>query len=416
MTTKQHSPLTDRRQGSVLASKHAGSAQSPKSARSNRLTNVALVVGSVIISLVLAEVGARVYAAVNNGPPTSSYDFRLTRPPPYRESPFFSEAFMEEQRRQPGGFKLVGGGEILIPNDYRGRFYNVVDGNRRTTDQPEAFEHRILMFGGSTMYDAEVPDDFTISSSLQRLVNQRFPGKYHVVNYGVDSANARQQLARLETTDLRAGDVVVFYDGFNESYNGVYLDNLDSTIYDAIYTTYERSSLFAKAIYQLNAQLRRRSQLVREFFTAPPRLPDHMKTAAVVEDLANKTDAEYERVLVDAHRYVTSKDASFVHFLQPNLFSRPELTPYEAGLVDNHYLVFPGVDSSIRATYPLFRDTVEELRRTGVESFDLSSVLDARSSPQEEFYLDFVHVTEKANAKVADAILGGLNASLRPRP
>jgi hypothetical protein len=272
-----------------------------------------------------------------------------------------------------------------------------------------------LLFGGSTMYAAEVPDGFTIASSLQRLVNHAFAGEYQVLNFGVDAADAHQELARLRTVDVRADDVVVFYDGFNEAYNGVYLNNLGGTMYDAIYDAYHGSSVYARALYRLNNQLRNRSALVRRFFTASPRMPDHMKDPAIVDDLAKRTDDAYKRILEEAHEYTSSKGARFVHFLQPHLFSKPSVTSYETGLVQNHYLVPPGIERSMRATYSLFKETVRKLQEADIRSFDLSSVLDDRSSPEEEFYFDFVHVNDKANARLAGAMLDGLRPSLSPR-
>ena len=347
---------------------------------------------------------ARLYGAVADIGPRSAFDYRLTRPPPYEHSSYFSEDFVREQYRQPGGYHTKPGSDFLVPHDFHGKFYNVDKGLRRTTGQPSAFRHRVLIFGGSTMYNAEVPDEFTAATSLQRLFEQAFPGAYRVVNYAVDSANARQQLQRLKSVDVAPGDLVVFYDGDNEAYGGVYLNNPSGTIYESQRRSYERSGLVGKVIYRLNEQLRKRSYLVRKFFTQPPEMPAHLEQPTVVQRLAEETANVYEEALREAASWSAARGARFAHFLQPNLFTAPSLTRYEETLAENEYLVFPGVEEAVRASYPLLQAVVTELGAAGVTSFDLS-LLDPRPSGR-EVYLDFAHVTEEGNARIAEAIFG----------
>ncbi|HEX2274954.1 MAG TPA: hypothetical protein VHG90_13865 [Acidimicrobiales bacterium] len=374
--------------------------------------NIVLVVASLLFAVLLAEVGARVYGAVADIGPRSAFDYRLTRPPPYEHSPYFSESFVREQYRQPGGYHTAAGSDFLVPHDFHGRFYNVDNGIRRTTGQPRGPRQTVLLFGGSTIYNAEVPDDLTAASSLQRLLEREFPGTYRVVNYGVDSANARQQLQRLKTVDIAPGDLVVFYDGDNEAYGGVYLNNPSGTIYQSQRRSYERSGPLGKLVYRLNAQLRKRSYLVRKFLTPPPELPSHVGQQPVAQQLAQETARVYEEALREAAAFSAAKGARFAHFLQPNLFTAPSLTNYEATLVDNEYLVFPGVKEAVRLSYPLLQATVAKLRSEGVTSSDLSS-LDPHP-PGREVYLDFAHVNEEGNAKIAEAIFAGVRPLLSP--
>ena len=91
------------------------------------------------------------------------------------------------------------------------------EGLRTTTDQPVSFSGRVLIFGGSTTFCAEVPDNMTPSSLLQRLLNDRGV-KCRVENYGKSAATSTERVIVLEgVKDLSKGDIVIFYIGVNEA-------------------------------------------------------------------------------------------------------------------------------------------------------------------------------------------------------
>ena len=117
------------------------------------------------------------------------------------------------------------GTNYLVAGDFQGRFINIADQRRRTTDQPETWDHRVLLFGGSTVFDQEVADQDTLASCLQRALNQRPGPRYRVENYGTPAMIARQQTERLADTPLEPGDVVLFYDGVNDVFYPVYNGN-----------------------------------------------------------------------------------------------------------------------------------------------------------------------------------------------
>ena len=90
-------------------------------------------------------------------------------------------------------------------------------GLRVTTDQPSTYSGRVLIFGGSTTFCGEVPDQLTYPSVLQRILNDRDSGLL-VENYGKSAATATDRVQVLKTVDdLNENDIVVFYVVVNES-------------------------------------------------------------------------------------------------------------------------------------------------------------------------------------------------------
>ena len=119
------------------------------------------------------------------------------------------------------------GGRYLLPANRSGRYININDHRRRTTDAPDGAVNRVHFFGGSTLFCAEVPDQWTVASCLQRLLNEQPGPRLRVENYGACSMIARQQTEQLQARPIRPGDVVIFYDGFNDVYYPIYNGNPD---------------------------------------------------------------------------------------------------------------------------------------------------------------------------------------------
>jgi hypothetical protein len=98
---------------------------------------------------------------------------------------------------------------------------------RRTVDAASArceknSSMQVWTFGGSTMFGAGVPDWATIPSYLSRELNSAGLGCVVVTNFGVEAYVTNQEV-QLLAEQLKAGrhpDVVVFYDGVNDSYVG----------------------------------------------------------------------------------------------------------------------------------------------------------------------------------------------------
>src|SRR5262245_57834639 len=156
--------------------------------------------------------------------PVGRWEFRATRPAPYRDADYFGDEFLDESMRCVL-LRPVPGDLFILQDDFRGRYFSVSHGRRHTTDQPESWTGRVLLFGGSAVFGQEVPDRWTLASCLQRLLNQHPGPRRRVENHDACSAIAAQQLERLRQTDVRPGDVVTFYDGVNDVLYPVYNGN-----------------------------------------------------------------------------------------------------------------------------------------------------------------------------------------------
>lgn len=105
---------------------------------------------------------------------------------------------------------------------FQGQYVNVSEeGVRRTLPLVNSRgAEKIFIFGGSTLWGLGTKDEHTIPSFVQSFMGQG----YKVTNYGQPGFVATQEL-NLLLQQLALGnipDVVIFYDGVNDGYAGVY--------------------------------------------------------------------------------------------------------------------------------------------------------------------------------------------------
>lgn len=385
----------------------------------NFIVNSLLVLGSCLFCMGVAETGARIYFHFAPRPPTNRYSFRLSDPPPYRHAPYYSRAFVDESFRQPGGWYVPRGTHLVVPGDFHGAYINIEHGRRRTTDTPAAAQHAVFVIGGSTVYGAEVPDAYTIPSYLQRLLNARQPGVWRVENCGSISVTTAQQLELLRTLPLRKGDLVIFYDGVNDVVEGVYNGDPAGWIVGENRKALRDAGPFKALLVRLNLKYAAsKAEGYSVFLSAVvgglvnganlrPKsyLLDPSKTAS----LAQATARLFRRNVEEAASLSVAAGCAFYHFLQPQIFSGARRTPYEQSIMRDYYINPNGLETAFRAAWPLLEEATVEMQ--GVSSYDLSDVLDARA-PGEEFYLDFCHVNDAANARIAGAMSERLYAAI----
>ena len=153
------------------------------------------------------------------------FSFRLGQPEPYQDANYFSNKFIEEASAQPGGWILDEKYTGVKPKNYNGTWINVIDNKRVTiNDTTLQFKNSIYLFGGSTVYNGEVPDSYTIASQLALIgANKK---SFRVINMGASSIHAGQQLGRLKSeVALTPNDVVIFYDGVNDVFERIVYEN-----------------------------------------------------------------------------------------------------------------------------------------------------------------------------------------------
>jgi lysophospholipase L1-like esterase len=343
--------------------------------------------------LALVEIGFRLSV--------EGYDdhraFRATQPPPYDEAPFFSPEFIDESFAQPGGWRKLSGVNAIVPHDFRGEYFNVADGIRHTTEVPKRATATIYLLGGSTIYGSEVPDGYTIASYLQRKINKLRFANHRVVNLGVTSVGTNQQVERLRMTTLAAGDTVVFYDGVNDVIQGVLYGNAGDTIFGN-----DRSrSLGHRLMYRLS-----KHSIATRYVLA--RTNANYRIANLDARVAF-TAERYRSNLDEAERIARAQGASFVHFLQPTLYSLKRRGDYERELLTYGFVPVQAEEAFV-AAYPELKKVVASRAVHGSADFDLTAIFDALEEP---VYLDGWHINHRGNEVIAHHILTRLGAAKR---
>lgn len=367
------------------------------------LASVRLLGAWLAIFVVLAVLVEGMSRIMFSYVPPSPWDYRSSRPLAYKNSSYFSQAFVDEAFTHQNWVNPKDT-RIIYPGDYNGRWFNVKDGIRKTVGTPPA-KRRILLIGSSTVYNAEVPDEFTIASHLQNLINTRRTEKVEVLNFGASGVKVSQQLERLKALAIGTDDTVVFYDGTADAMQGVFYANFDGWIvgenrkhFDNIIarnrTTIETLARYSRMFNKLYAQ-------------TTNYLPEHLKHPEQLKALAEDSRVKLLAGLLETDTYVRSKGAAFVHVLQPDLFTRP-LRDFEVPLVENHFLTMNGVGSALRVAHEEFSSLTQSLVSKSVMAYDATTLFDKVGAP---IYLDFAHTNELGNKLIADFLFDVLTQS-----
>jgi hypothetical protein len=373
--------------------------------RGSLLGRLLLILFGIAFSIVLLEGLARIYLALSpNMTPRTHYSFRKTQPPPYKDASYFSSAFIDEQFAR-NDWSTPPGTILILPTDFDGQFYHSHDGKRRTAFQPAQYQNTVYIFGGSTIFNGEVPDEYTIASRLQLLLNAKFGERYRVENLGAATVAIAQQLARLKTITLKQGDIVIFYDGVNDINQSIYYKDPSGWMIQHNRSVLNNLQFIQRWRIKIFEQLADRSRFVYLFLypydinAMPPQLED--ASQPILQGLLEQMHTNYRAYITEANQYARNGGATFYHFLQPNLFTLPTLSAYEEGLLQNRYLIPRGIDIAFARGYPILRQASSEVRDLGVQSADLSDIYTDRLAG-EEFYLDYCHVTDRAHQIMAE--------------
>lgn len=324
--------------------------------------------------------------------------------PAYRSKRWFSEDFLISSMTQVGWYPQAGT-NLILRQDSDDPFITVQDSVRLTTGWSPAFEPtegELWVFGGSTTYCSEVPNDLTWPSILQKLLLERSI-RLKVKNYGTTSIKASQELGRLaiELSKGAAPSAIIFYDGVNDVAQGVHYGNPHGTIYSS--ERHERELQQADWAHSLMETLRERSAAIRYIVSFLPKpspsvLPRHLSQIEVRERLVEDTAAQWSSVITDAYKLASSNSARFMAFLQPNLYThgrgdQPLVPQCAAG----------ALECAFTAAYPAMQNATNELSKRGIPVFDLTAALDPLDA--ESTFLDFCHVVDTGNEAIAQAIL-----------
>ena len=288
---------------------------------------------------------------------------------------------------------------------YRGQYINVDSSGLRITPGPASPDQgagralKIFMFGGSTLWGTGARDAFTIPAMVASDL-RRSGLRVEVSNFGQSGYVSTQSLVAL-LLELRAGrrpDVVVFYDGINDTFSAFAQQrpglpqneknrtadfNLSQASVARLGRLVLRDVADRSATVQLAKRVLRRSaggDSLRR-----PSNPDSLATLVVTTYLSN---LEVLRALSEHYHFTP------LAYWQPTIFQKPMLTKYE---------------QVERAKVPelarFFEQTYASLaaRAHGGAVHDLSRVFSTWRDP---VYVDWMHLGETGNALIAQRIAG----------
>ena len=251
-------------------------------------------------------------------------------------------------------------------------------GLRVTTDQPSTYSGRVLIFGGSTTFCGEVPDQLTYPSVLQRILNDRDSGLL-VENYGKSAATATDRVQVLKTVDdLNENDIVVFYVGVNESGVGFVQRDLPVGLVTKL-------PELGNALQKVSKYSRIADILFRKFVFGGIKISETSKF---------KAETDFREAMQEAQSFVTKAGATFVPVLQATLFTRNPSSDYDRTLAKMYGgelgVVMPDM-------YERLLPIISKYENFG----DARSVMNnLEPSP----YFDWMHVDSRGDIRIATFI------------
>ena len=285
------------------------------------------------------------------------------------------------------------------------RGYTVIGGWRKTTNSPLEYKKNLFIYGGSTIDSREVPNKYTVASFLQRKINKEKDLNFRVNNRGFTSVTTNQQVQFLAKEKVNKGDIIVFFDGGNNQWQGVFNNSPNGTIINSNIRNYYifklKSKLSSMQFYKflkfLKGSKEKQECLNLEIDT--------------IDKRANLAFDYYLENLIKAKHIVESKDAIFIHFLQPHLFSISgnESSIYEKKLRNTSpsEMIPCGSEKILTNSSKIFSNRHHEILNAGINSIDLSKTFSKRNLERftnEEYFIDWIHVTEAGNRIYSDKI------------
>ena len=253
---------------------------------------------------------------------------------------------------------------------------SVRNGFRVTCDQPDYPTYKLLLLGGSTIFNAQVPNTNTIASILQSMMNTKGMN-CQVVNVGVSGATSSDRMNFVMETKLAGyGDIVVLYFGINDALVQTQLNPNANPMHLLVHLLNVCIDL-GKKYMQTLAKVR--------LFKAPMsawRVRRYVQRTSIPE-------------IKNFEQYCKDLGVRFLAILQPSLFFEPRLGADEIDYVNS------------------FSDYVQKLLAVGNKLFSAELgkeifFMDGRelfNNVNEPVYADCFHTTAYGNFILSEYIL-----------
>jgi lysophospholipase L1-like esterase len=399
------------------------SSPGPQSSMSRLIHGFFAFIGYVIFSVILAaavlELGAFAIWTVTHGARPNRQEKLGSASPAYSEFPWAADFWKEEAHRRKGHnggyvpFRIWGTPEWhgkYVNNDQ----YQFGTVRRTIDDLSQSCKNRIIadvwMFGGSTLYGSGVPDWATIPSFLSKELNSAPNHCVVITNFGTEAYNSNQELLLL-IEQLKAGrrpDAVIFYDGVNDSYTGVFAPGIATAhMQYAQISARVESKLAGKLEFLRHSyalMLARRWALSRQ--KQDPAAIEAVTTVKAVQTLDNyEANLRMVRSLGNLYHF------KVFAFWQPSLaYGSKPIVPYEADLIR------VDANSPDGSALKPMRYAYQEAEQRATANGDFVFLGDVLDSQREPLYLDEWHLGPKGNELVAEAIAKRLPPDLTVSP
>jgi hypothetical protein len=299
---------------------------------------------------------------------------------------------------------------------FSGKYINIDRNGRRSTwsqdpgDAPGLI--RLALFGGSTIWGTGARDEFTIPSYVSKILAEKYPHRFRVVNYGQDGYVSTQETITLlrEIQMDRVPDIAVFYDGFNEIFTamqagaaGIPMNEYNRMLEFNILHPSRTRDFYFEVLSRTNT-----FQLIRGLRTKlwPEVVADSLRgrdTGSLARDVVKVYSSNVEFVSAMAKEF----GVGVQFYWQPSVFTKDPPTEPEKAIIRS------STDFAVDFA-ALYRQAQEAMRQNnriaGRSDFrDISNILDGYSKTA---FIDTVHATELANQVIAREIVAGLTGTL----
>jgi hypothetical protein len=272
----------------------------------------------------------------------------------------------------------------------------VVNGVRKTYYQDKIFSRKIYFYGGSVLWGTGSSDAYTISSLFQKIANENNKN-ITAVNKGFSSLVISQQMTFLKLDNIKKGDIVVFFDGQNDIWQGAVYQNPYGNIIG-----YNQNNKFSIFFNDFKFFLIRHSNTY-QLLTKLKNKENVCKKIEVNENQLEESFNFYVSKILEAKSYTESKGAKFYHFFQPTLLAKKNFTEHENYVIStmpSEIMPCGTYGGPMQLALNYYIKNYSKIS-SKVNAENLSSIFD---SFKEDFYIDLAHITGPGNSIIAERI------------
>lgn len=332
-----------------------------------------------------------------------------------RISPTEADKYLDEQDAMGSiGFQYKPWVQFQNPPFY-GTLLNVNGQGFRKTKEPRPYSGepiKIYVFGGSTTFGYGVPDDYTIPSYIQKILEQKYPNKNFLVrNYGQGFYYSSQEMLLLISL-IKDGDIpdwAIFIDGANDTYqlhwehDQPWFTSKVRRLWDT-----ERGARFSKPRKDFSwiPMVRLANGLSRRL------LPIETEKKSIDSDKNNQQDSE--NVLAEEDKQWLAVDYVVQRYTSNIRIIRAICREYDIKcLFVWQPIPFYKYDISLHRTFP-YKGSIAEpwdgvySLMKGYTKEDFLYLGEMLSDVPEKVFVDDIHYSEKYNEKIAARICSRL--------